>query len=300
MDYTVHILIMIGIYSLAALGLRIATCYGGQLAVLPTVGFAAGAYSVGILAGLDRWPTLLSMAVGVGFGFIVGSLVGLLSWRLDGDYLLLATLGTCEITRSLLTNLETLTGGPIGIMNIPNLISGPSPRMTQLALFMTVCTAVAGCWLFSTKLRNSGFGRIQVTVQQDALSTASLGHPVLRTKLLSVAIGSAWVALGGGLFAAYSSYIDPSSFCVEEAITIFAMFVLGGMKSVLGTILGVAVFLSLPEALRLLGTPSDVAFPLRRVFCGLLLLVAMRIRLSVFRSEGRQLKVLRRLVGGQA
>jgi branched-chain amino acid transport system permease protein len=240
------------------------------------------------------------MLVGVVLGLVLGGLAGLLTWRLDGDYLLLAAFGTCEITRSLVTNLESVTGGSIGIMNIPTVIRGLPPRTTQLVVLATVCGAVGACWLFSAALRNSLFGRIQVAVQDDAVGTASLGHPVRRTKLFSVAIGSAWTALGGGLFAAYSSYVDPSSFTVDEAIMMFAMFVLGGMRSLLGTILGVTVFLSLPELLRLFGIPSEVASPLRRVFCGLLLLVVMRTRLLARSSRPGQPGAVMHSVGGEA
>ena len=294
MAYVAHILVMIGIYSIAVLGLRLATCYGAVLVVTPTVAFAFGAYSTGILSGMLGWPVSASLIAGVFLGAAFGSLIGLLTWRLDGDYLLLASLGVCEIVRALITNLN-VTGGSIGIMNIPSMVVSWSPQMRMPVTLVVVGSALVACVVFSVTLRNSGFGRVQVAMHGDALGAASLGQPVKFTKLLSASVGAAWTALAGVLFASYSTYIDPSSFTVDEAITIFAMFVLGGMRSVWSSILGSAVFLALPELLRLFGLPSNVASPLRRVLCGALLLVFMRARLlsaerrgmpSLARSQG--------------
>jgi branched-chain amino acid transport system permease protein len=277
MAYLMHVAIMAGIYAIVALGLRFATCYGGVLIVTPTVFFAAGAYSTAILATKYRWPVPLTGIASVLAAIILAALVGMLTWRLKGDYLLLASLGACEIMRSLLSNLDEVTGGAVGVMNIPNAFHVLPAAVQMPAMLVTVIAVAGACILFSTRVQASPFGKLQMSVNDDEIGASSLGHRVAQAKLLSVVWGAMWIALAGSLFASYSSYVDPASFDVDAAIFIFAMFVLGGMRSVSGTVGAASFLILLPEGLRFVGLSASLAAPTRQILAGVALWGAMMI-----------------------
>jgi branched-chain amino acid transport system permease protein len=287
MAYSCHILIMVAIYSVLVLGLRFATCYGGVLVVAPTVFFATGAYATGILAGRLGWPVGATVIVGAITASLLGLAVGLLSLRLKGDYLLLAALGVCEIGRSILNNADELTGGAVGIMNIPSIVAFVPPALRMSAIAIIVTLLLIGCISFSRRVQASPYGRIQMALKEDEVGTAAMGREVNRIKVTSVVWGALWMTLAGSMFATYSSYIDPSTFGVNEAIMIFAMFVLGGMRTILGCILATGFLFVLPELLRLFGMPSSLASPMRQVVSGVALLCLMLIGRKGYVEIGR-------------
>lgn len=275
--FALHILTMTCIYALVVLGLQFAVGRGKVLFIAPTMSFAVGAYSSALLT-----TTGSSVAAGVLLGAaLAGGLsgvLGLLSWRLRGDHLILATLGLCEIVRSVLNNWEGLTGGSIGVMNIPPLW----PRVTPGRYPVTYLSVAAGtlvvALVFCVRLNRSPFGRIHAALAGDEAGTASVGRPVGRTKVLAIAWGGVMGSLGGSLLAHYAGYIDPTSFSVGEAVLLFAMVVIGELGNPFGAILGTTIFVLLPELLRFLGLPGQMAEPLRRVTCGVLVLLIVHFR----------------------
>jgi branched-chain amino acid transport system permease protein len=127
-------------------------------------------------------------------------------------------------------------------------------------------------------LKWSPFGRAMQAMRDDELAARSVGIPVDWLKLQAFALASALVGVAGGLYAAYVSYIDPTSFGLNESILMLSMVIVGGTGNVRGPLVGAAVLILLPEALRFLAMPDAIAANVRLLAYGLLLVIMMRLR----------------------
>ena len=276
--FLLHILIITGIYALVVLGLQISIGRGRVLLIAPTIFFAIGAYSYAILTTTLQWHPLLSAPLASLLGGCAGYITSFLSMRLKGDHLVLASLGLCEITRSVLNNWDALTNGSIGMMNIPSLFNTTSRYQELWLFFTTAAIFVLLTFVFSNWLSRQPFGLVHASLDGDEPGVEAIGKRVGGAKRAGIAIGGFIAGIAGVLFAAYTSYIDPTTFTVGESIMIFAMLAIGGLGSPFGAILGASLFVLLPELLRFLGLPDHVADPTRRMICGAMLLLVMRFR----------------------
>ncbi len=279
MDYLIHILIMINIYVI----ITISTNLMVGLANLITLGQAAfygiGAY-IGVWAlmglGLPLIPTLLlAMLVSGLFGY----LLGLAAVRLKGDYFILATLGFQMIIFTVLYNWIELTKGPYGIPGIP------SPKLFALfeisgtyayAILSLVLAILVG--LASYLIVKSPMGRALRAMRDDQLSLMTLGRNIKALKIQTVVIAAAFTAISGVIYASYISYIDPTSFNLDEAIFIISAVIIGGTGNIKGPVIGAVFVVVLPELLRFVGMPDSVAANMRMIIYGLSIIVLMRIR----------------------
>ena len=133
-------------------------------------------------------------------------------------------------------------------------------------------------FVFSNWLSQQPFGLVHASLDGDEAGVEAIGKRVGGAKRAGIALGGFIAGIAGVLFAAYTSYIDPTTFTVGESIMIFAMLAIGGLGSPFGAILGACLFVLLPEFLRFLGLPDHVADPARRMICGVMLLLVMRFR----------------------
>lgn len=275
MEYFLHILVIAGIYIILTLSLNLIVGFTG----LPALGHAAfsciGAYTSSLLAlnlGLSPW---LGLPAGAVFASVTGVVIGYPSVRLKGDYLALATFGLGVIVYSIVRNWVSLTRGPMGLPGIPGFsifglqLSGTLSYLILVSVFVAVTVFVIN------RTVNSPFGRILRAIREDELAAAALGKDTNRYKLLVFIIGAFFAGIGGSLYAHYITFIDPSSFTIMESITILLMVIFGGMGSIAGSVVGAAVLVILPEALRFVGLPSSVAAPMRQMLYGLLLVALM-------------------------
>ena len=279
MDYLLHILIMINIYVI----ITVSTSLMVGLANLFTLGQAAfygiGAY-IAVWAlmglGLSLIPALLLAMIITG---IFGYLLGVASARLEGDYFVLATLGFQMIIFTVLYNWVELTKGPYGIPGIP------SPELLGIfnisgifsyVVFSLVMVAIV-IFVFY-RLIHSPFGRALRAMRDDKLSLLSLGRNVTAMKIQTIVIANAFIAISGFIYATYISYIDPTSFNLDEAIFIISAVIIGGTGNIKGPVLGAVFVVVLPELLRFLGMPDSVAANMRMIIYGLAIIVLMRIR----------------------
>lgn len=279
MDYLLHILIMINIYVI----ITVSTSLMVGLANLFTLGQAAfygiGAY-IAVWAlmgiGLSLIPALLLAMIITG---VFGYLLGVASARLEGDYFVLATLGFQMIIFTVLYNWVDLTKGPYGIPGIPSPellgvfnISG----IYSYVVFSLVMVAIV-IFVFY-RLIYSPFGRALRAMRDDKLSLLSLGRNVTAMKIQTIVIANAFIAISGFIYATYISYIDPTSFNLDEAIFIISAVIIGGTGNIKGPVTGAIFVVVLPELLRFLGMPDSVAANMRMIIYGLAIIVLMRLR----------------------
>jgi len=109
---------------------------------------------------------------------------------------------------------------------------------------------VGSAWLITSRLKASRIGRALVAIREDEIAASAMGMDTVRLKLLAFASGAAFAGVTGVLFASQISFISPESFTLFESVIVLSMVVLGGMGSVPGAMLGAAILVILPEALR--------------------------------------------------
>ena len=241
------------IYVVVALGLNIVVGLAGLLDLGYVAFYAVGAYSYALLNhhfGLGFWTVL---PIGGALGFLFGILLGFPVLRLRGDYLAIVTLGFGEIIRLILENWNEFSFGPSGIANIPRpAFFGmilPLDQAATYIYFLTIALAVFTIFVVN-RLKDSRIGRAWIALREDEIACQAMGIDKTRTKLSAFALGATWAGMGGVVFAAKTTFINPASFTIWESVIILCVVVLGGMGSIIGVILGALVLILLPEYLR--------------------------------------------------
>lgn len=278
MDYVFHICIWIGIYTILATSLNVTAGCTGLLSLAHAAFYGIGAYAAALMSLHVGTPMLLNMALGLVLASGVAALISMPTLRLRDDYFVISTFALQVVVFRLLENCVVLTGGPMGLPNIPRAALGPwqiESRVEFLVLTLGVCGAVV--WI-CRRIILSPFGRILNAIREDEIVTGAAGKDVPRSRMVSVAIGGALASLAGGLHAHYMMFVDPSSFTIMESVFIVAIMIVGGAGTVWGPLLGAVILVTLPEALRFVGLPSAVAANVRQILYGGLLVVFVALR----------------------
>jgi len=285
-DYRLFQLGLIASTAIIVLGLVIVTGVAGQVSLAQASFCAIGAYGGALLArdfGVSPWLGIpLSAALAGGLGYVLG----LVTLRLGGHYLALVTLALSAIVQVALVQWETVTGGALGL-NVPPLVLGGKELSSGVALFYVVIPVAFGIFLFASNLLESSTGRAWSALRQSELAAQTLGINVVHYKSLAFAISAIFGAVGGGLQALQTTFLDPQLFGVVESVLLVAIMIIGGFRSIFGAIFGSVVFVLIPELLgafqayrgfvfALLLLVIIVAFP--RGVAGLLSAALTRIR----------------------
>ena len=226
--------------------------FGGQFSLAHGVFFGLGAYlTAGLVInfGWSPWLTMLPIAV------LSAGVAMLISWptfRLRGPFFAIATLAFNEVAFVLANHLESLTGGPRGLMipfkaGFANMIFRERWQYALL-MFGFAATVLAVCVL----LRRSRLGYYLLAVREDEDAARASGINVLSVKLQGMALSAALTAIGGTLFAMYLRYIDPPTiFNLQEVGVKFALLsLIGGIGTVAGPLLGAALIIPFENFLR--------------------------------------------------
>jgi len=265
-SYVLHVCITVCIYIVLTLSLNLVTGYAGQLVLGHAAFYGIGAYA-GALMMLHFhinffWALVLSALLTGMSGF----LLGLPALRLRGDYLAIVTLGFGEIVRLIFVNWKTVTRGPAGLPGIPapellGVSLGGRTAFYYMALLLAVCTI-----FFMTRLINSGIGMAMQTVKHDEVAAEAIGIKPRKYKIMAFVMASAIAGLMGCFYGAYLSYISPTAFVYNTSMTILTMAVLGGLGSIMGSVLGAGLLVVLPELLRFLNDYRMLIFGALMVF----------------------------------
>ena len=278
MNYLYHLIIYFEIYAIVAMSLNLLIGYGGLLQVAHAAYYGIGAYTAALLWTKLGWGFFPGLAVGAFAAGVMSLLVSLPAWRFKGDYFVMISIAVQTLIYAALYNWTELTNGPFGISGIYRpVIAGYSFVTTSAVAVLYGILALVLGWIMAL-LKWSPFGRALQAMRDDELAARSIGIPVDWLKLQAFALASAMVGIAGGLYASYVSYIDPTSFSLNESILMLSMVIIGGTGNVRGPLTGAAVLILLPEALRFLQLPDAVAAHVRLLAYGLLLVLMMHLR----------------------
>lgn len=278
MEYLIHLLILIGIYGILGLSLNLIVGYTGLLSVTQAAFYGIGAYATAILMTALGFNFFSALLIGILITVLASFLIGFVLSKFRGDYYALGSFGFNIIIFSIFLNWQDLTRGPLGIPGIKRPELFGLNLTSNLSFLILVVIFLILIYLLSLFIINSSFGRALKAIREDEEALQIFGYRTLYYKLAIFVIGAGLAAIAGSLFASYITFVDPSSFTLMESIFILAVIILGGLANLKGSILGAVFMILLPEILRFVGFPNEIAAQMRQVVYGLILIILMLYR----------------------
>lgn len=258
-DYALAMACIVGIHVIATLGLNLTTGNAGLISLSHGAFLGVGCYTVAYLGkmGVPFWLTLPAAGL---LTAALGVVVGLPSLRVKGIYLAVATLAAHFILSFVYREWDSVTGGVPGT-SIPRAKLFGFVFVGDRRNFFLIFAVVFVAALAARNLARSHFERAFVAVRERDFSAEILGVHLLRTKLLAFAIGAFYAGVAGGLLGYFYGAITPDYFVLTLSVFYLAAVIVGGLGSVLGSVLGALFMTFVPEALRLIAHASSQRFP---------------------------------------
>ena len=278
MEYLIHLAILFAIYVPLAVSLNLVVGYTGLLSVTHAAFYGVGAYATTLFMVNLGWIFIPSLIVAMIISGLLATVFGLILSRFRDDYYALVSFGFNIIVYSILLNWEDLTRGPLGIPGIPRPEIFGFTFSSNLSFLILSLALAFGIYLVSAGIVKSSFGRVLKGIREDEKVLAVFGYNTKIFKLVIFSVTAMMAGLAGGLFATYITFIDPSTFSLNESIFILAIIILGGMANLRGSVVGALFLILLPEILRFVGFPTDIAAQMRQVVYGALLVILMLYR----------------------
>lgn len=247
--YGIYLLNLVAIYGIAATGLTLFMGYAGQLSMGQAAFYGVGAYAAANITKAG-WPFPAALLLAAALTAFLGWLTGIVVLRLRGFSLAVVTLAMGLIAFQLFKNFDALTGGVSGLGRIPSpmlggLAIGTPGRYFYFNLFMLL--GVIG---LSAMIVRSPTGRAMRAIAANELAAQSVGIGSYGVKTAIFALAAGYAGLAGALHAHLSRFITPDDFGLILSILILTMAIVGGVRSVVGGIVGAVVVTLSSEQLR--------------------------------------------------
>lgn len=279
MEYVFHIIIMLNIYIMLTLSANLTIGMANLLTMCQAAFYGIGAYIGTFFLMQFNLPFLLVAALVMLFTGAFSFLVSFASVRLKDDYFVIATMGFQLIVYTILYNWTDVTRGPYGIPGIPGIRLFGMFEITGVYAYLVLSLVLMAVVVFLFHhLVESPFGRVLNAIRADEITVKSMGRNIVKFKSLAFFLSAAVAGLAGIIYASYVSYIDPTSFTLDESIFILSALFIGGIGNTKGPVLGAVFVVLLPELLRFVGLPDSVAANLRQIIYGLALILVMYYR----------------------
>lgn len=279
MEYILHIIIMLNIYIIMVLSANLPVGMAKMLTMCQAAFYGIGAYAGTFFLMQYDLPFVVIGGIVMLITGLFSLLVSYASVKLKDDYFILATLGFQMIVYTILYNWTDVTRGPYGIPGIPSIkllgvlsISG----VWGYAILSSVLAVIVALLFY--KMIKSPYGRALKAMRYDEQSVKALGRNTSMFKVETFFLSAAFSGLAGIIYASYVSYIDPTSFTLDESIFIITALFIGGVGNIKGPILGAIFVVVLPELLRFVGLPDAIAANMRQIIYGLVLVIIMFVR----------------------
>lgn len=275
MAYFAHLLINWVFIALLCLGLTLTLGRLGLFNVAHLVAAGTGAYLSAFLVSGDIAPSILGVMSAAAAGAAVLTALAGVAARCRPDAFALASLSIAAAFVGIVRNSKALTGGARGRVGVPPVsiagveFSGPK-EFVALALIVLVA-----CYFFTSRLVHSRYGRTLVAIRDDSVAAAVRGLQVHRFRASALAAAGAVAGVAGALSAHYLGVAQPNQYGIEPAFVLISVAVLGGVASPRGALVAAAVYVGLPELLRLLPLTSSELAAARQIIFSALLIIAL-------------------------
>ena len=256
-SYWLALIIQIGCYGIAALGLNILVGFTGQISFSQAAFFGFGAFTSAYLSDKLGVPVVMSIPLaGIATAFL-GMMVGIPSGRLKVLYLAIATLALQFILQDFFNRAGWFTGGAAGVKALPFTLFGVELSRDRQYLyvvlfFVTVMYVVAG------NLMRTRDGRALVAMRDHDRSAETMGINLAYYRTLAFTVSSFYAGIGGALLAHHTSVVSIAAFDLFASINLLAMVIIGGLASVSGSLIGALLVLSLLEVTQAIARSADL------------------------------------------
>jgi len=274
MNYFLSFVILAEIFAIAALSTNLLIGVIGIFSVAQAAIMGVGAYATALLmmAGV---PFPLAVLAAIVICAAINVLSSLPSLRLAGDYFIITSFGTQLVATAVFINWQNLTGGATGLVGIPIAEIGgyafaSSPQFAVLATGCLIVIALS-FWL----LMRSPYGKLLHAIRLNEVAAVAAGRKVLRAKVGVAAVSGAYAGVAGALYATYISFIDPVSFDIHVSVLVLTMLVVGGARTLAGSIIGPFLLQAIPQLLAMIDIPSTIVGPVRQLVYGVILIAFM-------------------------
>ena len=228
------VIFQIGIYLISSFSLNFTLGYLGEF-TLGHAGFLAiGAYTSALLVK-NGIHFLIAILVSALASSILGYIIGLLSTRLRGDYLAIATLGIGEIIRICVVNNEALLGGAKGLKAIP-----------KYSKFLVIYSFTILTFVVLKLILDSKHGRTIIAIRENEIAVKSLGISTKKYKVLAFVVSAFFAGISGALWAGNQGILTPNEFGFMKSVEVLVMVILGGIGSMTGSIISTSLLISFP------------------------------------------------------
>ncbi len=275
MEYALHLGILICIYTILGQSLSLVAGYSGQISLAHAGFYGIGAYTTALLSVNYGFSAFLNLPIALLLSGVIGYIVSKVAVRTIDDYYIIITLGIQVVIFSVMNNWQVVTRGPLGIPGIPAISAFGYSFDSKISYFILAMIFTGLVWYVLHNISTSPFGRILRALSEDEIFTKSLGKDVYQAKIVSFTISGMLASVAGVVYAHYISYIDPTSFTIEESIFILSITIIGGMRNLTGIFFASAFLVLLPEILRFIGMPSNIAANMRQIFYGVALVIVI-------------------------
>jgi branched-chain amino acid transport system permease protein len=252
-----------------ALGLSLFLGYAGQVSLGHAAFFGIGAYTTAILTTRYAFPPFSAFWASGVAAALAAYLIGKPILKLKGFFLALATLGFGEIFLVIVRESTSLTGGVIGIFNIPWFSVAGFSFDTYLKQYYLTLAVLLGLFLYSKNLVRSKMGRAFLSVAASEEAASTVGIKVARIKIGAFVLGAVFAGFAGSLFACIMSTANPEAFGLNLSVLLVMMVILGGMGTLYGPIFGSILLTWLVDVL---GKYQEFSLPIYGVILILLLI----------------------------
>src|SRR6202521_91988 len=260
-QYYLSIANLVWIAVIGALGLNILVGYTGQVSIGHGAFMSVGAYTAANLATRLDSPWPVNLLAGGLMAAAVGAVVGIPSLRIKGLYLAIATLAGQLIIEWTINHVPWISGGVQASIEVPRPTFLGAQLKTQMQLYLFLLFFAAVAIVGAINLVRSRIGRAFIAIRDQDIAAEIIGIDIFRYKLLAFAVSSFYAGVTGVLYTYYLGIANYEQFQINVSIDYLAMIIIGGLGSVLGSILGAIFVTLLPIATRwMLGDFGSLLF----------------------------------------
>ena len=248
-SYILYLTSLAALYAIVSVGLNLLFGFTGLISIGHAAFLGTGAYTTAIL--LTRIPAIPFPVILVLSGLlaaVLGFVVGLPSLRLSGHYLAMATIGFGYVMEEVFLHWESLTKGALGI-TVPKVSIGPIRFGTEISKYYLIITLVILMILLAKNILGSKTGRAFIAIRDHEIAAQSMGINLAWYKTISFVISAFYAGIAGSLYAVLLSYVNAESFHLMVSVFYLEMVIVGGLSSILGSVLGAMFLTVLPEIL---------------------------------------------------
>jgi branched-chain amino acid transport system permease protein len=286
-------IVITGILFIALMGLDVLMGYAGQVSLGQAGFMAIGGYTSGYLAINYGLPSVVGVVAGVVASATCALILSLVTLRLRGLYLALATLAFGLLIDSCAIGFVDITGGPSGLVGIPSFtIAGYEVQSPRSMYYVIVGLDLVILVLLLGAVR-SGFGRALKAIRSDQLAATGLGVNAIRYKLAAFLISASLASVSGSMYAFFFNFLSPEMVGTQRSLELVAMLIIGGESTLFGGLFGGMLLTMLPtlfQPLAIYKTFATGALLVTTFLClpqgiyGAIVQLAERIRVALVRS----------------